>query len=60
MHNVRGIGSILLAVVWLLQGYELIEYHPYDARIEGETGLTEKNIRLIEERCRESVSSVLP
>ncbi len=52
MHNVRGIGSVLLAVVWLLQGCELIEYHPYDARIEGETGLTEKNIRLIEEKMQ--------
>ena len=30
----------------------MIEYHPYDTRIEGETGLTEKNVRLIEEKTR--------
>ena len=37
---------------FLLQGCELIEYHPYDTRIEGETGLTAKNVRLIEEKTR--------
>ena len=37
---------------FLLVGCEVIEYHPYDTRIEGETGLTEKNIRLIEEKMQ--------
>lgn len=38
--------------VCLLSGCEVIEYHPYDTRIQGETGLTEKNIRLIEEKMQ--------
>ena len=42
----------LCLLVCLLAGCEVIEYHPYDTRIEGETGLTEKNIRLIEEKMR--------
>lgn len=41
-----------LAATVLLGACDLIDYHPYDVRISGETGLTEKNIRLIEERCR--------
>lgn len=42
----------VLGIALLLQGCNLIEYHPYDTRIEGETGLTEKNIRLIEEKMK--------
>lgn len=44
--------GLALGLLCLLQGCNVIEYHPYDARVEGETGLTEKNIRLIEERTR--------
>ena len=44
--------AIICAAVCLLAGCEVIEYHPYDTRIEGETGLTEKNVRLIEEKTR--------
>ena len=40
------------AVLIILQACNIIEYHPYDTRIEGETGLTDKNIRLIEEKTR--------
>ena len=40
------------AVLLILQACNVIEYHPYDTRIEGETGLTDKNIRLIEEKTR--------
>ena len=42
----------LLCGMGILSSCEIIEYHPYDTRIEGETGLTEKNIRLIEDEMR--------
>ena len=42
----------VLCGVGILSSCEIIEYHPYDTRIEGETGLTEKNIRLIEDKMR--------
>ena len=41
----------LCPLLWLT-ACNLIEYHPYDTRIEGETGLTAKNIGLIEERMQ--------
>lgn len=44
-------GLAVWLILWLC-GCNAIEYHPYDARIEGETGLTEKNIRLIEEKMQ--------
>ena len=47
-----GLLAVVAALSCLLAGCEVIEYHPYDTRIEGETGLTEKNIRLIEEKMR--------
>lgn len=34
----------------LLCACNAIEYHPYDARVDGETGLTTENITLIEEQ----------
>lgn len=43
-----GVGILLLYV----QGCNVIEYHPYDTRISGETGINDKNIRLIEERMQ--------
>lgn len=43
---------IIVCMLPWLTGCNLIEYHPYDTRIEGETGLTEKNIRLIEEKMQ--------
>ena len=51
MRKWKTVGLFLLCA-FLLQGCELIEYHPYDTRIEGETGLTAKNVRLIEEETR--------
>lgn len=38
-------------LLYLLCGCDLIEYHPYDSRFDGETGLNAKNILLIEEQC---------
>lgn len=50
-----GIISFLCAIasIILLQGCDLIEYHPYDVDIDGPVHLTSKNIRLIEEQCRD-------
>ncbi len=45
--------QILLFIisVLLLTGCDLIEYHPYDGRISGETGINAKNIARIEKKC---------
>lgn len=40
----------LLAVALLTAGCEVIEYHPYDARITGDTGINATNIARIEQR----------
>lgn len=40
------INSLLLVLP--LVGCEMIDYHPYDVKIEGETNINEKNITLIE------------
>ncbi|MDR2954474.1 MAG: metallophosphoesterase [Prevotella sp.] len=45
-------GFLLIAFVFLFGGCDMIEYHPYDGRVSGETGINEKNIALIEERCK--------
>ena len=29
------------------------DYHPYDVRIKGETDINAKNIKLIEEKCKD-------
>ena len=42
---------ILYGIVLLLCGCDLIEYHPYDVRLHGETGINAKNIARIEEIC---------
>ena len=42
---------ILYGIVLLLCGCDLIEYHPYDVRLHGETGVNAKNIARIEEIC---------
>ncbi|MEG1334021.1 MAG: metallophosphoesterase [Bacteroides sp.] len=43
---------LLLLFALLCGGCELIDYHPYDVRIKGETDINAKNIRRIEEACR--------
>lgn len=41
--------AAMVSVVWLpLAGCNMIEYHPYDLDIDGETGVNDKNIRRIE------------
>ncbi len=39
------------ALAMLLAGCDLIEYHPYEVRIDGETGINAKNITRIEDAC---------
>lgn len=36
----------------LFGGCDLIDYHPYDVRIDGETGINDKNIARIETLCQ--------
>lgn len=43
--------ALYFALTLVVSACELIEYHPYDARVTGETGLTAKNIALIEAAC---------
>lgn len=40
-------------MILCIQACDMIEYHPYDGRIEGETGINAKNIKLIEESCKD-------
>lgn len=43
---------LLLALIsFILSGCDMIEYHPYDGRISGETGINAKNIAKIEKSC---------
>lgn len=39
------------SVVFLYSACDLIEYHPYDVRITGETGINKRNMERIEKRC---------
>ncbi|MBQ1973963.1 MAG: metallophosphoesterase [Paraprevotella sp.] len=39
-----------LLIVLFFAGCDMIEYHPYEARVEGETGINAKNINLIQKR----------
>lgn len=43
----------LLIALALCVVYSCVEYHPYDTNIDGEKGLNERNIALIEELCRD-------
>ncbi|MBB4036708.1 3',5'-cyclic AMP phosphodiesterase CpdA [Dysgonomonas hofstadii] len=49
----KKITTLLLISCLLLQSCEMIEYHPYDGRISGETGINQKNIERIETACAE-------
>lgn len=50
--NIRHINAVqiflLLCIMLSSEGCDMIEYHPYDLDIDGETGINEKNISLIE------------
>lgn len=45
----REIGTLLFCI--LLAGCDMIDYHPYDVRIKGETDINAKNSKKIEEKC---------
>lgn len=42
---------VLFAFLLLLTGCDMIDYHPYDVRISGETKINARNIAKIEARC---------
>ncbi|WP_455590373.1 metallophosphoesterase family protein [Bacteroides sp.] len=43
--------GIILSCLFVLAGCDIIDYHPYDVRIKGETDINAKNIKKIEEKC---------
>lgn len=45
-----------LLVCLLLAGCDLIDYHPYDVRISGETDVNAHNIEQIEAKCKRQPS----
>lgn len=49
MNKVKIVSMILLSVA--LSACDAFEYHPYDGRITGETGINAKNIARIEDAC---------
>ncbi len=52
MRKKKYIHTACLAAMLLLNGCESVfEYHPYDVKISGETGINDTNIRRIEEAC---------
>ena len=42
---------LYVTTVLLFASCDLIDYHPYDTRVNGEKGLTEKNVHKIVEQC---------
>lgn len=50
----RTCGRLLAALLWAgvsLSGCDLIDYHPYDVRISGETDINARNMERIEKNC---------
>lgn len=43
--------GIILSYLFVFAGCDVIDYHPYDVRIKGETDINAKNIKKIEEKC---------
>ena len=52
MKKIFCLAALLTLVLTLPAGCDLIDYHPYDTRIEGERDINRHNIRRIEEACR--------
>lgn len=52
---------VLSTVAFVLSGCDMIDYHPYDTRVDGAHGINERNMARIEEACagRDSVRFVL-
>ncbi|NDV95557.1 metallophosphoesterase [Dysgonomonas sp. 521] len=49
----KTIQLLFLCILFILQSCEMIEYHPYDGRITGETDINKKNIKRIEAACKD-------
>lgn len=43
--------GIILSCLFVFTGCDVIDYHPYDVRIKGETDINAKNTKKIEEKC---------
>lgn len=50
MKKIRN-SLIVMFTTFALNGCEMIEYHPYDGRVKGETEINEKNIERIKKSC---------
>ena len=44
---------LTLLLIVCVAGCDMIEYHPYDARVKGSTNINRKNIAKIEEACKD-------
>lgn len=49
--STKTLSTLCLMLAVLLAGCDMMDYHPYDVKISGETGLTKKHIALIEKQC---------
>lgn len=52
MHMLVKIATTLILYCILPVGCDMIDYHPYDVRIDGKTGINPKNITRIETLCK--------
>ena len=48
--------NAFLACLFLFSGCDIIDYHPYDVRIKGETDINAKNIEKIEANCKDKTT----
>ena len=48
--------SGFLIYLFLLSGCDMIDYHPYDVHIKGETEVNAKNIKRIEANCKDKTT----
>ena len=51
MNGPNAIFATVAAVLLFAGGCDLVEYHPYDTRITGRTGINAANARRIDEAC---------
>ena len=49
--------NAFLACLFLFSGCDIIDYHPYDVRIKGETDINAKNIEKIEATVKTKLPS---
>ena len=48
--------NAFLTCLFLFSGCDIIDYHPYDVRIKGETDINAKNIEKIEANCKDKTT----